>query len=710
MLLCVLGALLLPHTQEHCFIASSEEFVLTLSSLYALTLYYPGSNRNGSLVPILASVVHDPALNMNLQMFLRSFCGFMAIALAALYLFPKRLVTLVVPIYFIFAFMQFSSSAINVLWLGAHPYSVSITTFFSGALLLRSIQGPQTLRIAARVLFAVLLFIISFWVNLSLYVFVFSFVFVYVILGFRPELRRLFRYYAVFFRGKESVSIPRAILSLYAFVIRLLLNRRELLLIFLATLAFVINDIGSQLYARYFPEMNRSFSSEAYNSIAFSLDSLIIAFRNLLRDAGKNALVIQFTCVFFGSIISMCVYYSKVASSYNWIVALRFRKYWSLFIASIMYVVIISQTDHAQRYDLNFRYFMPAAMMIIVLTVFYLATVIDALTRFLSSSIVSILYRPAMSYFLTFLLSAVVMFLIINKYGPIEPSCVFAAPDSRRIQIARLLVSNNYSAILGSYWDVWPVAFQVARLEYESNRPYTTFPTGFRSEIFSNRIYTTIRDRWIQAGSYRLLCIHPVKGAPVPGPTDCKEMVRWNQDWGSLPVGGLVHPEEPVANDVGSIDIVSTPIALGTTVPFAQTSAIERILLRGWSVPEQFGRWTDGQTAELLVRLDPLPPQDLMMTLDVVTSIGAFASPPQEIVVSVLVNDAPLDTWVFARRNQSTPRRVVIPRTLLEHSRGMVITLRIAKPHSPRELGFNKKDKRNLGIMVRSIRFDLKPS
>jgi hypothetical protein len=85
-----------------------------------------------------------------------------------------------------------------------------------------------------------------------------------------------------------------------------------------------------------------------------------------------------------------------------------------------------------------------------------------------------------------------------------------------------------------------------------------------------------------------------------------------------------------VANDVSSIDSVSTPIAPGTTVPFTQTSAIERVLLCGLLVPEQFGSWTDGQTAELLVRLDPLRPQDLMMTVDVITNIGAFASPQQK--------------------------------------------------------------------------------
>jgi hypothetical protein len=600
--------------------------------------------------------------------------------------------------------MQFSSSAINVLWLGTHPYSVSITTFFGGALLLRRILGRHPLTMAAGASVAFLLFIITFWVNLSLYVFVLSFAFVYALLDFRAERRRLLGYYIVFCRGKESVSSSRALITLGASVIRWLLNRQEVLLILLATAAFMINDIGSQLYARYFPEMNRSFSSETYNSIALSLDSLIFAIRNLSREAGKNALAIQFIFVFLASIICIFVYYSNVESSSC--VVLRFRKYLSLFIASIMYVAIISQNGHAQRYDLNFRYFMPAAMMIILLTVFYLAKLVDFLGRFLSSSVVGSVYRPAMSYFLTFALSAVVIFVVISKYGPIEPKCVFAAPDSRRIQIARLLASSSYSAILGSYWDVWPVAFQVARLEYESNRPYAVFPTGFRSEIFSDRIYTTIRARWIQEGKYRLLCIHPEKGARVPGPTDCHEMVRWNQDWGSLPVGGLVHPEDAVANDVGSIDIGSTPIAPGTTVPFTQTSAMDSILLRGWSVPEKFGRWTDGRTAELLVRLDPLPPQDLLMTLDVVTSIGGFVSPQPEIVVRVLVNDAPLDTWVFHQENQSTPRMVVIPATLLEQTRGMVITLRIAQPHSPRELGFNRKDKRNLGIMVRSIRFD----
>jgi hypothetical protein len=645
---------------------------------------------------------------MKVQMFLRSLSGFLAITLGALYLFPRQLIPYIVPIYFTFVLIQFSSSAINVLWLGAHPYSVSISTFFSGALLLRRIQGRHPLSMAAGVSVAFLLLVITFWVNLSLYVFVVSFAFAYVLVACVIQPHRFLRTGVVRFSDRAGVSRSRAVITFCKFVIRWFLNRHEVLLILLATAAFAVNNIGSQLYARYLPEMNRSFSSDAYNSITFSVDSVIIAIRNLLQEAGKNGLSIEFSVVFFVSIICALIY-CLILTSTN-CVFFSCRKYLSLLIASIVYVVLVSQTNHAQTYDLNFRYFMPAAMMIIVLAVFYLAVAIDALTRFLSSGISPILYRPRVSYFMTSGLSAVVLFVIIGKYGPLQPRCVFAESESKRMKIARLLASSNYSAILGSYWDVWPVAFQVARLQYENNRRYEVFPTGFRSEIFSDRISTTIRSRWIQEGKYRLLCIHPEKGARVPGPTDCREMVRWNQDWGSLPIGGVVHPEVPVIKDVGSIDIVSTPIAPGSITFLAETSVIERTLLRGWSVAEQFGRWTDGRTAELLVRLDPLPPQDLMMTLDVVTSIGAFVSPQLEVVVRVLVNDAPLDTWVFDQGNRGNARMVLIPAKLVEHARGMIVTLRIVQPHSPRELGFNRKDKRKLGIMVRSIRFDPKAS
>lgn len=156
---------------------------------------------------------------------------------------------------------------------------------------------------------------------------------------------------------------------------------------------------------------------------------------------------------------------------------------------------------------------------------------------------------------------------------------------------------------------------------------------------------------------------------------------------------------------IGVIEAVPEHVALDTTLEFTQPGTTDRFLLGGWWGPDTSGTWSDGPRAELHMLLDRPADQDLEMTAVIANSIGAFVPDPPAMSVNVSVNGVQLDTWKFDAQTKWGQFSTTIPARILTISDTTRISFDIIDPHSPRELGFNYNDIRQMGIEMRSISF-----
>lgn len=144
-----------------------------------------------------------------------------------------------------------------------------------------------------------------------------------------------------------------------------------------------------------------------------------------------------------------------------------------------------------------------------------------------------------------------------------------------------------------------------------------------------------------------------------------------------------------------------TPLApyhVGDRIDFARTGYPERYFTRGWSSPESWGTWTNGEIAEL--RLQPTKPHG---ALELVTEARAFVGPslPAQ-VVDVMVNGNAVAQLTFESPD-AVEKRLRLPLSAVKPEGDIILTFRVPTAKSPAELGMSS-DPRQLGIGVISAR------
>jgi Domain of unknown function (DUF7024) len=143
----------------------------------------------------------------------------------------------------------------------------------------------------------------------------------------------------------------------------------------------------------------------------------------------------------------------------------------------------------------------------------------------------------------------------------------------------------------------------------------------------------------------------------------------------------------------------------GEVVSFRKSGDGSRFLGKGWSWPEEWGTWTDGARADVILRLD----QPYRLPLEVVLQGQAFVadgSPRQE--VEVFANERHLGDWTFDHENETSEFSAVIPSQFTD-SRTMKVSLHIAHPRSPESLG-RSADSRRLGVLLHEMRITVRES
>lgn len=121
-------------------------------------------------------------------------------------------------------------------------------------------------------------------------------------------------------------------------------------------------------------------------------------------------------------------------------------------------------------------------------------------------------------------------------------------------------------------------------------------------------------------------------------------------------------------------------------------------LLHGWSFPEQPGRWTDGPSAKLAVKIPP--GVETLLVAELSAFVGV-AGRRQRVTISV--NGRRYATLRFGDSDLPLASREVRIPVLPSTDGTAVIGFRIGSPRSPSSLGL-PADERQLGVLLRSLR------
>jgi hypothetical protein len=134
-------------------------------------------------------------------------------------------------------------------------------------------------------------------------------------------------------------------------------------------------------------------------------------------------------------------------------------------------------------------------------------------------------------------------------------------------------------------------------------------------------------------------------------------------------------------------------------ISFSSKGTGSRYLMYGWSVPEEWGTWSDGDTGALLLRLPASVKGDLDMMIEAVPFVGE-KHPIQE--VEVLVNKTFVDTIRYESPVRSV-RSVRIPGSLLLAGEGrLLIQFKFMNARSPAEVGLSS-DVRKFAFRIVSM-------
>jgi hypothetical protein len=142
------------------------------------------------------------------------------------------------------------------------------------------------------------------------------------------------------------------------------------------------------------------------------------------------------------------------------------------------------------------------------------------------------------------------------------------------------------------------------------------------------------------------------------------------------------------------------PVALNTPLHFAKDGNGTKCLLSGWSQPEAWGVWSDGDHASLLVPLKSVG-SDLVLELDV---SGFVTSKCPQQLINVRVNEVPVGEIFFSLDRPEGMRRLWISAEVAQREHGkLLIDFRCENPTSPKIAGISE-DPRELALALRTLR------
>jgi len=135
---------------------------------------------------------------------------------------------------------------------------------------------------------------------------------------------------------------------------------------------------------------------------------------------------------------------------------------------------------------------------------------------------------------------------------------------------------------------------------------------------------------------------------------------------------------------------------LGSSITFGKGGTAGQYQKKGWSSPEAGFTWTDGNSSELLMKIDK-PKSDIIMTAD----LGPLTVPGklEKQRVAININGKKAGEWVV---NAPGEYKLDIPQDYLKGSE-LNITFELPDAASPLELSVSE-DSRKLGLGIKTIK------
>ena len=158
-------------------------------------------------------------------------------------------------------------------------------------------------------------------------------------------------------------------------------------------------------------------------------------------------------------------------------------------------------------------------------------------------------------------------------------------------------------------------------------------------------------------------------------------------------------------------------LAACTTSPCEKSAKIDNdsfvkhaFLMEGWSVPEPWGQWSDGDSASVLLNIATPPHGDLELLVNGHAFLVPEKHPEQH--VDIFLNDRKIGQWDYALPGDAEPsvKSVTIPRdswidSMEKMKPWLLLTFRFKKPQSPADLGMSMDSRRiSLGLTSLSLR------
>jgi polysaccharide pyruvyl transferase WcaK-like protein len=146
---------------------------------------------------------------------------------------------------------------------------------------------------------------------------------------------------------------------------------------------------------------------------------------------------------------------------------------------------------------------------------------------------------------------------------------------------------------------------------------------------------------------------------------------------------------------------VVAPLVSGETVEFGSGGTAAPYMLGGWSQPEPWGTWTDGDRAVLRLPLTQVP----RGPVNVVLEADAFIRPDHPVLRVSVSCEQTVVAELLIDTPDSTTYSVSIPERLTADKGALTLSLNIDNAKSPRDFG-ESTDVRRLGLGVRRLRLD----
>jgi hypothetical protein len=143
-------------------------------------------------------------------------------------------------------------------------------------------------------------------------------------------------------------------------------------------------------------------------------------------------------------------------------------------------------------------------------------------------------------------------------------------------------------------------------------------------------------------------------------------------------------------------------ISIGQNLTFHIGGSGLPALQSGWSTPESWGTWSDGDQSTIALKLTDLPKHDPQMVVKGLTFL--FGS-HQSLIVKVDINGTPVASITYLPGDKGSHSISVPRKVILSDGGRLLVHFAYDTPKSPKELG-KSGDVRKLGLGLSELQFN----